>query len=426
MTSMAGAVEGTHDMVLCDKIEKETIKNPARSFTRNRKLTYVRLVTLILSNFQTTIQTALNRFVPLTSSGIHLTQSAFSQARAKINDVLFRKLFEMTATRCYKDAKSFRAGNGKLFHGRILCAVDGTQVRLPHTKELKDHFGTSGRGEKAVTGRCSIVYDVLNDVILDARFGAFSQGERAQATEMLAKKHVYSGVKELFIFDRGYFSLDFMTQLLERGDCEFLFRLPAKRLAQADDLPLGIHTICVTLKDGRRVRIRVVKFTLSSGETETLVTNCFLKTMKTEDFKRLYFMRWPVETKFDVVKNKIAMENFSGRTVEAISQDVYVSLYLANMVAFAKDEADREIQKKREGKSNKYVYQANVNEIVGSFRDRFILACIEDLHSERKFRCVALLVEIAQSVVPIRPGLSAPRPLCLRPMKFRHNQKNNA
>ena len=71
--------------------------------------------------------------------------------------------------------------------------------------------------------------------------------------------------------------------------------------------------------------------------------------MKTEDFKRLYFMRWPVETKFDVVKNKIAMENFSGRTVEAISQDVYVSLYLANMVAFAKDAADRGIRKKCEG-----------------------------------------------------------------------------
>ena len=425
MDTRIETAETTHGMIFSEEIEKETIKDPMRSFTRNRKLTYTRLVTLILSNFQTTIQTALNRFLPLSTNGIHLSQSAFSQARAKINDVLFRKLFEMTASTGYGNSKAFQKAGGKLFHGRLICAVDATQVRLPHTKELKEHFWTSGQGGKAVTGRCSILYDVQNDIILDARFGAFSQGERAQAVQMLEKKHIFQGVKELLIFDRGYFSLDFLEALLEGEEREFLFRIPTKRLAQADTLPVGVHSLRVELKDGRRVRVRVVKFALPTGEVETLVTNCFLKGLRVDDFQSLYFMRWPAETKFDIVKNKIAMENFSGRTVEAIYQDVFVSLYLANMVAIFKDSADQQIRKKRQGQPNKYEYQANINEIVGSFHDRFILACIEDLADTRKFRCDALLVEIEQSVVPIRPSRSVPRPTAVRHLKFYHNRKAN-
>jgi len=88
--------------------------------------------------------------------------------------------------------------------------------------------------------------------------------------------------------------------------------------------------------------------------------------------KKLYFMRWPVETKFDIVKNKIQLENFTGRTVEAISQDFYTCIYLTNMVAIFKAEADWEIREQRKDKNNKYEYQANTNEIVGSFKDRFM------------------------------------------------------
>lgn len=64
----------------------------------------------------------------------------------------------------------------------------------------------------------------------------------------------------------------------------------------------------VTLSDG--TIIRVIKLILPSGETETLITN--LRRIKETEFMLLYFLRWPVETKYDVVKNKLALENFSG------------------------------------------------------------------------------------------------------------------
>lgn len=56
-------------------------------------------------------------------------------------------------------------------------------------------------------------------------------------------------------------------------------------------------------KNGKRIRVRVIKFKLDSGETETLITQITDKRMGIEAFKKLYFMRWPEETKYDLVKN---------------------------------------------------------------------------------------------------------------------------
>jgi hypothetical protein len=325
----------------------------------------------------------------------------------------------------YKNEVRFRKCKGVKYKGRIVSAIDGTQVKLPYTKKLKEYFGTSGQGGKAVTGRCSIKYDVLGDVIMDACFDPFSVGERAQAIEMLSRSTVWKSAKELIIFDRGYFSREMVRILLERQNTEFIMRIPTQRILAADALGLGSYIIKLELDDGTEVDIRVIKFVLASGDIETLITSCFTKSWSVDDFKKLYFLRWPVETKYDIVKNKIALENFSGSTVNTIYQDVYVSLYMANIVATAKAEADRKISQERFGKNNKYQYQANVNDIIGSFKDRFIFACINDKESGSDKLTTDILNEIAHSVVPIRPDRLVERPVTTRKMKFYHNRKLN-
>ena len=216
-----------------------------------------------------------------------------------------------------------------------------------------------------------------------------------------------------------------MENLLSGGYL-FVFRMPIKRVAEVDALSKGIHTLRITLKDGKRARVRVVKFDLPSGETETLLTNYYKRTMTIEDYKALYFMRWPVEIKYDIVKNKIQLENFTGRTVEAISQDFYTCMYLANMVAIFKAEADPEIHEQRKDKDNKYEYQANTNEIVGSMRGRFIEACLEQSPAKSKHLIDTIMFEIKRSVVPIRPDRVVPRSKTPRRMKHYHNKKCNA
>ena len=44
-------------------------------------------------------------------------------------------------------------------------------------------------------------------------------------------------------------------------------------------------------------------------------------------------------------------------------------MYLANMAAIVKNEADQKIKDARKEKKNKYEYQANVNILIGSLRE---------------------------------------------------------
>ena len=90
------------------------------------------------------------------------------------------------------------------------------------------------------------------------------------------------------------------------------------------------------------VKVRIVKFTLPSGEIETLLTNLF--DIDESEFKELYFRRWRIEVKYDVVKNKLEMPCFGGFSENVIMQDFWISMYLANMAAIAKNEADEKIK----------------------------------------------------------------------------------
>ncbi len=61
-------------------------------------------------------------------------------------------------------------------------------------------------------------------------------------------------------------------------------------------------------------RLRVINIILSSDETEKLVTNLIEENYTNEDFKQLYFKRWSIEVKYNQLKNRYELENFSGNT----------------------------------------------------------------------------------------------------------------
>ena len=139
--------------------------------------------------------------------------------------------------------------------------------------------------------------------------------------------------------DRGYASEKLIKKLSEKSS--FLFRLRRRFNTEIDMLPIGDHIL--TLYEN--IKVRVVKFVLPSGEIETLVTNLF--ELDESEFKELYFKRWPVEIKFDIVKNKLELPAFGGFTENVILQDFWISMFLANMVSLAKHEDDKEVKNAR-------------------------------------------------------------------------------
>ena len=170
-----------------------------------------------------------------------------------------------------------------------------------------------------------------------------------------------------------------------------------------------------------KTRLRVVKLQLPSGEVETLISNLF--DLELEEFPKLYFKRWPVETKYDILKNKLELENFTGYTKNVILQDFWSTMYLSNLSAIAREEANTEIQKGRESKKNRYEYVANLSQIIATLREYLARACFAKSTEERLSHLNFIMTAIKRSVVPIRPNRTTQRPVSPRKTKFHHNRK---
>ena len=110
---------------------------------------------------------------------------------------------------------------------------------------------------------------------------------------------------------------------------------------------------------------------------------------------------------------------------EGIEQDFYAAMYLVNVAAAAKTDAQVAINAERGDKNNKYNYKANTNELIGVLKDRLIEALSEDDDIKRAACVQEIITEISHSVIPIRFGRSAPRNPSPRKVKFHHNRKSN-
>ena len=381
-------------------------------FTRNRKMPFAELLKFLLSMYKTSSQAALNQY--FRGKEEHMTQQALSKARNHFDHTPFQKIFCAVRDAAYDEEN---IADMKRFMGLFLVAVDGSETALPNLPQLCEEFGGTGRCASSPTARMSIAYDVGNDFILDADMTALSTGERKLALRHLEQVGTLLPLKEtLFIFDRGYPSKNLILELNQKTN--YLMRVKKNFSKSVDAAPMGSSILNLY-----GISVRVVKLTLPSGETETLITNLF--SLETELFLSLYFKRWPVEVKYDIVKNKLELPNFSGFTKNILMQDFWISMYLANMAAIAKAEADLKIQETRKEKNNKYAYQANVNLVIASFREQFALAVFSKSPEERIQKVNAIIYEVAASASPIRPNLNPPRYLHPRSSKFHHNKKSN-
>jgi len=382
---------------------------------------FKKLMYFMLSMIKESSQNALERFFIKTGEGIHMTQQAFSLARQKIKWEALRELFEHTVIAFYHEYKE----KIKRWHGLRIHAVDGSKQSLPNDKPLREYFGTSGAGNTSPTAQGSLLYDILNDLVVDARIEPMSTDERTLAhmhIKHLTSLESFEEWKELIIFDRGYPSFELIKELLENR-IHFLMRVRKKFSVGIDKLGRGDHTIELE-KDGEKIPLRVFKFRLPSGEEETLITDILEKKYRMKMFKALYFKRWPIETKYDQVKNKLEVENYSGRLVDNILQDFYATMTIANLATDFIYEAQEEVEAEQQGKGNKYKYKINVNHAIGVIKDRLIQTLCEEDDKKRSEMYDSIIEMLEKRIIPIRPNRSLPRNIP-RKAKFHHNHKSN-
>ncbi len=160
----------------------------------------------------------------------------------------------------------------------------------------------------------------------------------------------------------------------------------------------------------------MIKLTLSSGVVETLITNLSEKTLPTAQAGHLYFKRWRIEVKFNLLKEKLQLENMSGRRPVTIFQDLWATLYIANLCAAIKWRTDAVIDAKTSEMDNKYAQTTNQNRLIRKFRNKFI-ECLLSPPEERRHLLDLLVADVARYPVEVKPDRSFPRSLP-RAMRF--------
>ena len=162
-------------------------------------------------------------------------------------------------------------------------------------------------------------------------------------------------------------------------------------------------------RDDVTYKVRVLKIKLSTGETETLLTSLNQKTLPIAKAGELYFKRWGIETSYDLLKSKLQLENFSGKSVIAVKQDFYASVFLASFAQVLMMASDELIQEKDKDSQRKYKRKSNQNRTVAVQRREFLelFLCESDIKRSRKFQL--LCEEIALRPEDIRPDRHPPR-----------------
>ncbi len=390
-------------------------RNDPNYFTRKGKIGFVNLIAFTLNFVKKSLQLEIDSFFERINSDVSITKQAFSQARQKISYEPFKVLFNTTTqlARSEDDMATFK--------GFRVSAIDGTTLALENMPELVNYFGCSGAGATATTARASALYDVLNEVLLDARIDQFSCGEREMASQHILRLQELGVSNDLIIFDRGYASAKLIAQLFESG-IHFLMRVRRKFNKEIDALASSEGFVEIT-HEQKVYRVRVVKFPLPSGEIETLITDLPQDTFETTDFQTLYFKRWPIETRYDTLKIKLQLENFTGKTVLSVFQDFYASMFLSNMATFAKYVTDAEIQKDNADKNLDYEYKTNVNILIGKLKDNLVLVMLEPNPKKRDRALQKVLAEISRNRTPIRPDRQFERKIP-RKKRFFMNKKS--
>lgn len=391
---------------------KEMYRESEKDFTRNRKLTFSNTLIFMLNLIRKSLVIEIHNFVEhLSNSSLKsvklFTSSAYVQSRKKINPLAFDFLSSVLVSEFYTDNQL----GVSLWKGHRLLAVDGSTINLPFSKTVAQKYGYARNqtGDTTIQGKSSVLYDTLNHLVIDA-----SLNPRGTAERTLALDHLNSCMaNDLILFDRGYFSYDFIKAIKEIKDIDFVIRLKADLIVMKDFIASGKHSQNVEIHSSKYIfkkkkeqkpspiKVRLVRVELPCGEIEVLATSLInTKKYGSKKFKELYFKRWKVETFYDELKNKLKLEHFTGYSEKTIQQDFYATVFVSNIQSIIVKDIVEEIH--QETKARKYNYKVNSNLSYGFLKNKIITL----LFSEKDINKVVseLKILFKKYIIPIRPN----------------------
>ena len=401
-------------------------KKPGVYFSRERKLPFRKMISTILSMEGGCLATEMLKHFGCSAE--IASSSAFVQQRGKLSEETFPMLFRLFIN---------NTDRPKLYKGLRIFAADGSDIQIPTNPNHPDSFfpGVNGQAPYSLL-HLDAMYDLLQNTYMDAiLLGQRKANERNSLCQMVDRSTLRD---VLVIADRGYEGYNLMAHIQEKK-WNFLIRIQdissLSGIAAGFDLPNAEEfdfsvDLSLTTKQSNEVKtllkiknqykciasdktfdylpkknrkhqpavfynlpFRIVRFKITGDAYETVVTNLDKYKFPAEELKKLYNMRWGIETSFRQLKYTIGLSLFQSKKVEYITQEIFARLTMYNFCELITSHVV--IQKKR----RKYVYQTNFTAAVH--------ICRQFLRGDIAPPKVADL--ISSNLVPIRPGRYTPR-----------------
>ena len=347
-------------------------------FTRNSKFSFKDYVTFLCFNKGTSNQADLEDFVEdnFTTDIQQITRQAFSKQRTYIHPIVFKEISKqyLLEINYHKNYDFFKTYKGfRLFGG------DGSDFEIPDFEEVRKEFQIKDteKYRKPAQAKFSSIMDLLNGFILDGIIGNYKQAELPLMHKNIENiQDLITPEKSIFIFDRGYNAMElyanimsmnsyFIVRLKDRNYIDDRYKITENdseiQLEITKDRLKKFHN--KTLKEKyskiKHLNLRILTITLENGTTESLLTNILDKNFTIEDFQKLYNLRWGIETNYNTMKNRLNIENYTGKRKITIKQDIYSKFLKYNIFQYYRIYFNLLINRTRRQKGIKQEYKVN-------------------------------------------------------------------
>jgi hypothetical protein len=173
--------------------------------------------------------------------------------------------------------------------------------------------------------------------------------------------------------------------------------------------------------DKKPIKLRLIRVDLPSGETEVLVTTLIdPKRYPAEIFGDLYHQRWPVEEDYKIMKCRIQIENFSGKTIHSVYQDFHAKVLSKNLTAIFIRSVDNTV--KRINGQRIQVYKVNFTNALATMRHHIVV--LFGRGTEQVLRVVQKIQSlVVKALSEIRKNRTVPRKFKASRSKFHQAYK---
>lgn len=384
--------------------------DPISNFTRKRKLPIETLIDFILQMQVKSLNAELcDYFVDIESLP---TTSALCQQRNKLNISAFQRINDLFVNSFY-DYKTLK--------GYHILACDGSDVNIAYDENDPKTIRKNGENRPFSQFHINALYDCINHIFWDINIDTAAKTRECDAMAEMILKHKYPS-NSIITADRGFEKYDLIACCIKNNQ-KFLIRtkeidayssILSNMNLPNEEFDLDVRKI-LTRKQTKITKankelytyitnksefnyfdeegfyemdLRVVRFKITEDTYECLITNLSREEFGLEELKKIYHMRWDIETSFKVLKYTIGMLSFHSKKRLFIQQEIYAAIILHNLSNMIVQRTEIAIPK-----NSKYEWKVNFSTAVTNIR-KWLRGYISSEELEKR---------IKKYLAPVRP-----------------------